>query len=949
MYNNDTEKRISKYLKYIKRKGDLYDTIARKRNAVLESAPRKVIKLHTLVFSRILYLLLVYLRRLKNKFAPIEKVKKTQDKLREYIGVPVDIIRTKGQKKELTLLYSNYTNIGSKNTCPSIEDLIKDLKKICEFAQKYKIEQVYIETYLLKRYLSYSLVKSFSISSHTLLLNHDDDGLLCLLLNKVTPKEIEKIISELENSKYDNEFIYSLRNKVKDNEIIKAIDTYSYDNNGSKLMNVAKKRLSMLINSDGTIKDRTHGKLYESYEIGEAFLRKTSFTPDGTLLGKSIITLYNYLEVPNYSSLERLANKKTDNQELHLIALLYLHLIGEERKEERGNVNFTTIYDTIYDNYKKTPFYKKIPWIKTRKQKLVAEMPQHLIAIMSFFIGLLISSLARHIPNNFLPLKESTLDEYNSFLDSISNAYEESYELEQNILNKIKQTLESILPDKKVEEILSYSQEQITEERKDDKNSKIAEIEWFTKEKMPVYFIDQYARSATYHNGELEFWMTSPQVKLERIHDVRPMFQIKTPISKERLNEIVDADYFLLPLEFYPAGDDFVLTRIIIKDESDPTKSYEFNQEWCYAGKTLYDRSSEIEYLSTFESPMIYYIYGIDREIKVNQINGGTNYSDKYDFDIKEAITEGLGIDNNATTEEINELIFKKDYTKYPMLNKKEELDELEFYKEIASLDALDIDQIATLTTLANEHSIYISGFKNQNDDDIISTDEAYVWVINEDGEIIDFLKNITGNQEPEFRTVDSSEWLNYEEETKDDFTSYDERKENQEESEITIEEKEEKEEEEKIIKKIFSWASKHHIHYYIAALIAILIINKTFGRKIKFKIQVKRADKLLRDEDLAENYAKLMEFIYGRECMPIKKDKNKMIETITKEFAALSDERINELLIELESEIKTSKQSYALKEVAYILKNIPFIRDNKKTIMEYNPKRLILGGRHEK
>ena len=50
------DKKIKKYLKLIKRKGDLYDVISKKRNATPESLNRKLLKYHTIILSRIAYL-----------------------------------------------------------------------------------------------------------------------------------------------------------------------------------------------------------------------------------------------------------------------------------------------------------------------------------------------------------------------------------------------------------------------------------------------------------------------------------------------------------------------------------------------------------------------------------------------------------------------------------------------------------------------------------------------------------------------------------------------------------------------------------------------------------------------------------------------------------------------------------------------------------------------------
>ncbi|MDE6141161.1 MAG: hypothetical protein K2G03_01020, partial [Bacilli bacterium] len=157
----------------IKRKGDLYDVISQKRNATPDSFLRKTIKAHTLIFSRLLYISLVCSRRIKNSFAPVEKIKSAQDEIREYLGLPVDLYRTKNiyvrqRDKEVGLLYGDYhAAIDGKTRRPAREDLINNLKKIENFCSKYGINEIYLDEFFLRRYVGKTFLANFKNIYHS--------------------------------------------------------------------------------------------------------------------------------------------------------------------------------------------------------------------------------------------------------------------------------------------------------------------------------------------------------------------------------------------------------------------------------------------------------------------------------------------------------------------------------------------------------------------------------------------------------------------------------------------------------------------------------------------------------------------------------------------------------------------------------------------------------------
>lgn len=949
--------KIEKKLNLIQKKGDLYDVISKKRNATPDTLNRKLVKIHTLIFSRILYLLLVITRHFKNNFSPVKKIKNIQDEIRQIIGVPIDIFHSKEKTNELSLIYCDY-NLEDYDKYPDIVDLIYDLERIANFAKKYNIDSVYIEKYFLTQYLSDEFLWNFKTIYQSDLLKKELNYPPSFLLLKAKTKELDDIIAKLKENKYDTAFIYSLKNKLKNENIKKGIMQFKQTNNAENLLNVIKHELNKIINEESTEKDRLYGKVHNTYEIGDVFIRKTTTDVLGNFISQNIITLYSFLEVINYSHLEKNAEIKSEDQELKLISLLYLHLLGEKQKEQREKINIHPLYDYIYNSYIEAHPYKKIPWINTFFEKRYAERRTYLWSFFSVFLTYIFTILASYIPNNWLPLSSGALEEYNNFLNKIKSAYEESSEFEDDIKKSVQQYIEKLFPNKAEKEMRETYQKEVQREHKDSENGKLAEIEWFTKEKMPLYFIDEYSSSGEISDGEFCFSMSDPSVNFWDLVNTRPLFQIKCSISKEKLTKSCDSIYFHLPLEAYPVGDDYAIVEIYIKDETDPTKYLKIDCLWNNTHRNELTEE-EKELLRSIQEPMIYYIYGLSNET-YSQVPVETYYNESTPSDIKKAILDGLGLEHDATDEEINKKLAEKEYTKYPLYNKKKDITETEYYKKIASLDAIDIDIARILTTMANENSMYVTGFKNSNDDNELTLDEAYIWVISEDGEIIDFLSNFTKEKNINL-SIEDVKWFDDNEDAEINFVSNDEKTQisygSEKEHEV-VEDKSENDKKkdseednriEEILTKIVNWSKQHHLSYYAACFLVLLVIKKLFGKKIKYKLEFVKTNNIITSEDFVDTYKELFNFVYGEEIEPTWKTKNKMLDTITNQFYAFSEDDIDSLLEELKPLIKTKKESDSLKKVAEVLKLIPFIKENKEALENYKPKKLTLGGRHEK
>lgn len=943
-------------LQLIKRKGDLYDVISQKRNATPDSFLRKTIKAHTFIFSRLLYLTLVYSRRIKNSFAPVEKIKDAQDEIREYLNLPVDLYRTKDiyvreRDKTVGLLYGDYhAAIDGKCHNPSKEDLIKNLKKIENFCSKYGINEIYIDEFFLRSYLGKEFLSTFKQVYYSDIMRHSDSELKNFLQVGVNIYGLKLIIAKLEASKFDNEYIYTFKDKINDQVVKDAIDTFKNDNDDEELLRILKSRLSLHINDEGTMRDRVYGKVYETYELGDTFLRVSSSDSNGNLISQNIISLYSYLGARDFSSLEERANASLDNQEINQMALLYLHLLGERPRKELVSEEPYSLYDYIYSKYITTKRNKKIPWIKTRLQRLAAEGDQFAVAFFSVILAIILTFILRFVPP-LLPINSSLLKRYTDFLDSIKSTYGESYEMEKNLFGRLKQTIEKFLPKNMQEEILDYAQGEMESIEQGGEPKKVAEIEWFTEDERPLYFMNQYACRTHFYAGEMEFDTREGIASFARIGDCEPLFQIKVPIDK---SDYEDDTMLHIPLEACPVGNEYTLAKIIIKDEEDESKCIVIDEEWYYYNLWRFTRE-EKKIFNSMESPMAYFVYGTNE--KESQVSTQYNMWERdYTKEISEeeahdAIVRGLGLDDDATRDEINEAIASKEYTKYPLYTPIRDIDEIEYYEKIAALDSIDINLAAVLTTVANDGFIYTVGYKNLNNDEYLLTDEAYVWAMNPKGEVIDFLANFTdeesssssNNEVEEQQEVE--DWANVQDEKMNtsskegndqtqDQTQEQEQNQDQDKKEWASEEDNHKIKE--VLDKVRLWAKEHHVSYYVAAIIAVLIINKIFGRKIKLKLQFRNAYKTLEDENLARTYAELLEFIYGEKCSPREKTPSEMIELINNQFQALDDEKIDALLEALKPVIKESDNKESLKRVENLLRTIPFIKERKVELSTY-------------
>lgn len=942
------DERIQKLLNRIAKKGDIHDAISKKKNVIEERTITKIIKTHIILFSRILYFGIIGSSKLKNKFTSVKRAKKAQDEIREYLGVPIDILRTKNRKKELVVSFLNYYyelyNLHYLNR----EYLIDSLKKIDDFCKTYNISRVYLDRCFIYDYFNNEYIGAFPYKMQSDIVNTEEYRFASNILLDLDIKSLEEIIGGIEKCEYNPQFISQIRKKLTDDVVKKAIDDFKRGNDPHKLLNAVTNRLLFHLNSDVTVKDRTYGKIYEQIDLGGTFIRSSKYDKNGTPISKDVMTLYDYLDVNNYQDLSSCLDVFSDDQEIKLISLLYLHILGESKLDEINKEEIVSFYDFIYDRYQKKPIMRKIPWVKNKLQKIKSELIQYLMTIGTILLTIASIPLSVVIPRS-LNVDEEYLERYIALLDDIADLYETSARLEEMLVNKLKRAIKKILPEEEEEFVINRNR-RTSEEC-------VAEIEWFSDSQMPVYFMDSYASRGNYHENDISYWYNSEKVNLDKIEDVRPMFQVKSPLSDYALDAVNERDVLTLPLELCPVGDDYVINQIYIVDDTDPSKLFHVDTKW-YEESNGYLTNEEKELLESMETPMISYIYGLSNTDNSMLSFDPPKYTQSDKDEVKSAILRGLGLPDGATETDINEAIKKKEYTSSPDIDTYKTLDEVEYFEQIASLDKIDPDILIALTINANSDLIYTIGYRNANNDDKITTRENYIWIMDENGDIIDILANFSKNEDPELVvfTEGSDDWLNYQEETvSSPLISPEERKEQQENIKWTFEDNKENKKEGKrndneetnLLKSIFSWAKDNHMSYYLAAILACLIIYKIFGKKIKINMQIKHTHNILNDEDMAKTYAELLHLIYGEESDPIKRSEEEIIDLITKELAFLKEENIKSLLKNIKATFN-SNDNKTTQKVEELLKYIPFIIKEHEQLKKTKEKKLVLGGKNE-
>lgn len=327
---------IRKNLDIMSKNGDLYDAISLKEGA--NSTKYPFLKFNILFLSRILYMGIFIGEKIKQKLAPIKKVKKAQEEIRSILGVNVDIVHFK-EKNFLEHLVFNILNIKDifknikreKNDKENLVILYQDnqidseaylnnLIKIRDFMQNYNLDYVYLsEEDILNLFdnIDLSNIKDILLNE---LMNANIIGKcdkVLLVLNKI---ELNSLINKLKDLQSDIKEILNLGKDILDPVIKRALERFLNDKNINKLKEIVASRLELKFNNGLVLRDKM-GKIYENVKVYDEFLNIVSRRENGELLDNITVPILQYVE--NNSDL----GCDTEQKELNKIIKLYLFIL----------------------------------------------------------------------------------------------------------------------------------------------------------------------------------------------------------------------------------------------------------------------------------------------------------------------------------------------------------------------------------------------------------------------------------------------------------------------------------------------------------------------------------------------------------------------------------------------------------------------------------------------
>lgn len=932
---NDYEK-VEECLKIIRKNGDLYDVIALKEGKMIENDFSKAnfLKANILLFSRILYGGVIVYEKIKSIFAPTMKIKKARDQIRQILGVNVDMIRPKSNEWFVfDGMASKSIHIGAdfallyEDDKASIKEYVASLKKILRFSELHQLKTILLKEadimslfgeVDLKEYIFVARNRILNCTSKGICFHNEGDSYdvkkeLTSEFLVLTNDELRELIKKLESIKIDKKRVLSLSENIQDLVIKKAVNTFLQNNNLRPLKMIVKERLMSVINSDSSYRDSVHGKVSQKIEINGKYVNVVSMNEKDEVIEQFVTTLYDYLEVLDYSHLLKRASFKNDGQEILRISALYLYLFQDIKKDMKESLAGKSFYDYVFQKYEEKQKHKRknIPGLYTKKEKLQSSITN---VFMGFgmtailLLTVLLGTVTMDVVEYYCFGEKPNI--YENVLETVLKPYVRSAQYELKLGKKLFGKIRGVLPELEGNDTIKKLLEGSSEapfsnvktigdaETLGDQDEIIATIFPLSlNETMPKYYATEYACNAIYDNGTIRYYSMQEKIHFSEIEQVETLFKIQYSISKEELfsttSNMMHGNF--LTKMIYPVGENYVLTNILVSDEKDPLKMVEIYKEGDRIFADSDGSGNFIDILNSIENPQVCLTYGIS---KINQNSFvedmkklgensyiGARYSSE---DIRNAVIRGLGLKEDATDEEAFEAIRSKLYSLTPikdagLIEKLEDLTEIEFYETIASLDSLVCNLSAMLATGIDDELIYTFGYFS--DDNQITGDEKHAWAMTKTGEIIDVTPT---------------------------------------------------EEKDNLVATIFDYGMKYHIPAPLLIAFASYISYKLFGKKIKFWVDSKRLEQTLESENFEETYAKLKETIYGGIHVPVSRDLTETVKTIDEEFCSFTLQELKDL----KKKLKQTLNEGDLKASSELIDQIPFIREHNEEIQKVFQKR---------
>lgn len=905
---------VENNLEIIKSCGDLFDVICKKEGVLPRKEEDAILNLNLFLFSRIAYLTALGWEKIGSILAPVEKVRKAGQQIRDILGVNIDIICFKYREKLLSILYEDDTLDSDK--------YIDNLRKILDFAELHDIPEVLLRKDDIVAFFGNIDLKYGEPDTlqRLLYLGLDlpegvDEDLLSF-----TRENLRKFIQILKKSNSYKDIVTDLSENIKDLVVKKAIQDFLLNGDKEKLKEIVEKRLTLYINSEGVYKDKT-GKVFESVEINGEYVRVLTSNVKGETIDNTVRTLYDYLEAADLKDLRKKIENAYDNKEVLAMAALYLILIDSKKfkaKKQGENISF---YDKIYQQYKlkKSKKIKKIWGIYPKVSKYKDNLRRYLQAfIVTFLAAIIILLTGFTFDYVWNILFKNPIDPYRSFIEDVIKLYQISFDLEKQMVGDC---LDSVRNN-----YLSYSStissstgDADSEKRDDIAVGFVQPIDMDAS--LPRYFATGYASKAEYQKGEIEYNVVQPKVAFEEIQNVEPLFKVTYDISRKDLKKLVDNNKINLLQMLYPLEEDYVLTSITVRDLMNKDKLLVID----YVRANSLENgitAKEKELLLKMWRPEIICTYGISKDIQNSFVTSAErkSYSSLDNSTIKKVITKGLELNDDATIEEILEAIKNKTYSTTPikdagLTDKIKDMREKEYLETVASLDSLICNLAATLAVEVDDDLIYVMGYMD-NGDGFLTLNEQHAWTISENGEIIDVTPTIS--KENEEITNLNKETLG--ETNKNESSNINlaiSKYANKEISDVT--------------EMILKWGLGNKIPLLAILTLLGVIVYKLDGKKIVFTLKLKNVEKLLNKDNMDEAYAKIKEVLYGGINIPRKLETEDFVLLIRKEALSLSKEDLTNLKKQLLLMKKEDKK--LINNSLKLVSEIPFIVDNAEEI----------------
>lgn len=867
------QEEIKKKLKFILKHGDIFDNVCLKEGVLPRKHP--FIKFNILLLSRILYGGVLIWEKISKYFIDLQKVKQAQDDIRDFLGVNVDIITYKYMiakkedyeaSKKLSILYLE------DSVEPQI--YIENLQKILDFAELNKIDNIYlryddIENYFIGVDLSgfkfISLAKLFGYY----LNDSTNADLLFLSIN-----DLIDLIKKLRSSNANKDYIKKIASQIEDFAIEKALEDFLNNDDLETFKSIVASRLEFLLNSDGSYKDRKYGKVYQSINLSEEYLKIVVKNQIGLVIDNKVMTLWEYLEISNLDNYNTLGEEKN----IYLLASLYLHLIKNGKLNYQKGISYS-FYDRIYKRFllKKNKKIKKVKGIYSKSGKFSKNLSRYyssffLCAMILFFT--VFGGTSLDFINGYFRNKESNI--LNNIIDNFILPYKYSLEFE---LEFLREPLSNI--GNKIMDLVYMISDSTGDSYENNMDVTVGTVESLNNDIiLPKYYATKYAIDSIYQSGSVLYTMDIPNNLI--MEDVEPIFEITQVINRDIFKTFIKGNTIDFCKTIYPVGDEYVLVNICIKDlKSDKMWTRDYKGSVCY-GNFIND--SEVDFLLSFESPEITFTYGFSQNmenifvenLQNNEVYTGANSQ------VKDAIIKGLGLDDNASLEEILQSIKSKNYSKTPIKDAHlsfsiKTKDEIEYFETIASLDSLICNLAASLAVESADDLIYVVGYLDDGNGNL-TTKESHAWAMNTKGDIVDVTPSNVVREE------------------------------------------------DNIIKGILAWGIENNIFIY--SLIGFIAneLRKKYGKKIVINLRVLKLNDLLNNPKIFMSYAKINDILCGGINIPRKVSKEVLIENIASDFAGFSKEELQKLKEKLNQE---TDSRIAIR----LIDNVPFIKDNVEEI----------------